>query len=130
MLYIITKLITEGQKNTFSIIGAAENIQRAAEIAAEVYKNYNKNASFQNIEMITEWLSTRRAYSFRPDKEHRLQLAITQLEGEILPDDQQVVFSAAAEEEELMRRVSQALFEGKHTAERTPSAASCPMEQK
>ena len=61
MLYIITKLITEGQKNTFSIIGAAENIQRAAEIAAEVYKNYNKNASFQNIEMITEWLSPRRA---------------------------------------------------------------------
>ena len=37
---------------------------------------------------------------------------------------------AAAEEEELMRRVSQALFEGKHTAERGPKAQthSCPLE--
>ena len=130
MHYIVTKLVTEGDAQEFSILGLTDDKQRAAEIAATTYKDYNKNASFQNVEMITEWLSTRRAYSFRPDKEHRLQLAITQLEGEILPDDQQVVFSAAAEEEELMRRVSQALFEGKHTAERTPSAASCPMEQK
>mgnify|MGYP000388123768 CR=1 FL=1 len=77
MLYIITKLVTEGQQKAFSIIGASEDKKRAAAIAAEVYKDYNKNASFQNIEMITEWLATRQNYSFRKDKDHRLQLAIT-----------------------------------------------------
>ena len=118
MLYIITKLITEGQQKAFSIIGASEDKKRAAAIAADVYKDYNKNASFQNIEMITEWLATRQ------------QLAITGLEGEVQPEDKQLVFSAAAEEEELMRRVSQALFEGKHAAERSNGTVhSCPVEK-
>ncbi|MCR5439819.1 MAG: hypothetical protein PUB49_09870 [Selenomonadaceae bacterium] len=129
MLYIITKLVTEGNKQAFSVIGAVDDKKKAAAIAAEVYKNYNKVASFQNIEMITEWLATRLSYSFRLDKEHRLQLAITELEGETLPEDKQVVFNAAAEEDELMRRVSQALFEGKHTAERGGQAPSCPIDQ-
>ena len=93
-----------------------------------MYKDYNKNASFQNIEMITEWLATRLSHSFRLDKDHRLQLAITELDGETLPEDKQLVFSAAAEEEELMRRVSQALFEGRHTAERGQATTSCPIE--
>ena len=106
MLYIVTKLVTEGQQKAFSIIGASEDKKRAASIAAEVYKDYNKNASFQNIEMITEWLATRQNYSFRKDKDHRLQLAITPLEGEVQPEEKQLVFSAAAEDEELMRRVS------------------------
>ena len=53
MLYIVTKLVTEGQQKAFSIIGASEDKKRAASIAAEVSKDYNKNASFQNIEMIT-----------------------------------------------------------------------------
>ena len=130
MLYIVTKLVTEGQQKAFSIIGASEGKKRAASIAAEVYKDYNKNASFQNIEMITEWLATRQNYSFRKDKDHRLQLAITALKGEVQLEEKQLVFSAAAEEEELMRRVSQALFEGKHTAERGPKAQthSCPLE--
>ena len=70
MLYIVTKLVTEGQQKAFSIIGASEDKKRAASIAAEVYKDYNKNASFQNIEMITEWLATRQNYSFRKDKDH------------------------------------------------------------
>lgn len=80
--------------------------------------------------MITEWLATRQNYSFRKDKDHRLQLAITALEGEVQPEEKQLVFSAAAEEEELMRRVSQALFEGKHTAERGQNGQthSCPLE--
>ena len=80
--------------------------------------------------MITEWLATRQNYSFRKDKDHRLQLAITALEGEVQPEEKQLVFSAAAEEEELMRRVSQALFEGKHTAERgqNDQTHSCPLE--
>ena len=87
MLYIVTKLVTEGQQKAFSIIGASEDKKRAASIAAEVYKDYNKNASFQNIEMITEWLATRQNYSFRKDKDHRLQLAITALEGEVQPEE-------------------------------------------
>ena len=130
MLYIITKLVTEGQQKAFSIIGASEDKKRAAAIAADVYKDYNKNASFQNIEMITEWLATRQNYSFRKDKDHRLQLAITALEGEVQPEEKQLVFSAAAEEEELMRRVSQALFEGStrqsadRMARRTPARSS------
>ncbi|XOQ26545.1 MAG: SBDS-C domain-containing protein [Mitsuokella multacida] len=130
MLYIITKLVTEGQQKEFSLIGASEDNKRAAAIAADVYKDYNKNASFQNIEMITEWLATRHTYSFRKDKDHRLQLAITGLEGEVQPKDKQLIFSAAAEEEELMRRVSQALFEGKHAAERSNGTVhSCPIEK-
>lgn len=128
MLYIISSLITEGQSNTFSLIGAVSDKKTAAELAAAVYKDYNKNASFQNIEMITEWLATRMKHSFRKDKEHRLQLAITPLEGAVLPKDKQTVFSAAAEQDELMRRVSQALFEGKHSAERNSNNISCPIE--
>lgn len=128
MLYIISSLITEGQSNTFSLIGAVSDKKKAAELAAAVYKDYNKNASFQNIEMITEWLATRMKHSFRKDKEHRLQLAITPLEGKVLPKDKQTIFSAAAEQDELMRRVSQALFEGKHSAERNGNNISCPIE--
>ena len=128
MLYIITKLVTENQAKIFSLIGAVEDKKKAAAIAADVYKDYNKNASFQNIEMITEWLATRHTYSFRKDKNHRLQLAITELDGEVLPEDKQVIFNAQAEEEELMRRVSQALFEGKHTAERGGNLHSCPLD--
>ena len=130
MQYIVTELLTVKKELTFSLIGAYADKKKAAAAAAEVYKDYNKNASFQNIEMITEWLATRQNYSFRKDKDHRLQLAITPLEGEVQPEEKQLVFSAAAEEEELMRRVSQALFEGKHTAERGPKAQthSCPLE--
>ena len=129
MLYIITSLVTENQNNTFSIIGAAGDKKKAAAIAAAVYKDYNKVASFQNIEMITEWLASKLTYSFRKDKAHRLQLAITELDGECLPAEKQVVFSAAAEEDELMRRVSQALFEGQHTAERNSEPVSCPAKE-
>ena len=129
MLYIITSLVTEGQNNTFSLIGASDDKKKAAAIAADIYKDYNKVASFQNIEMITEWLATRLTYSFRKDKEHRLQLAISELDGERQPAEKQVIFSAVAEEDELMRRVSQALFEGKHTAERGAKAASCPIDE-
>lgn len=129
MLYIVTSLVTEGQNNTFSIIGASEDKKKAAEMAVAIYKDYNKNASFQNIEIITEWLSTRLKHSFRKDKDHRLQLAITPLDGELQPEGKRVVFSASREQDELMRRVSQALFEGKHTAERGPETPhSCPLE--
>ena len=127
MLYIVTCLITEETNTEFSIIGAAAGKKEAAAMAAEVYKDYNKVASFQNIEMITEWLATRSSYSFRKDKSHRLQLAITEVDAETETANKQVVFSAAAEQDELMRKVSQALFEGKHTAERGSETPSCPI---
>ncbi|SEA02324.1 hypothetical protein [Selenomonas ruminantium] len=127
MLYIVTCLITEEASTEFSIIGAAADKKKAAAMAAEIYKDYNKVASFQNIEMITEWLATRSSYSFRKDKSHRLQLAITEVDTETETANKQVVFSAAAEQDELMRKVSQALFEGKHTAERGGEAPSCPI---
>jgi len=127
MLYIVTCLITEESNTEFSLIGAAADKKKAAAMAAEVYKDYNKVASFQNIEMITEWLATRSSYSFRKDKSHRLQLAISEVDTEKDMPNKQVIFSAAAEQDELMRKVSQALFEGKHTAERSGKAPTCPI---
>ena len=130
MLYIVTKLVTEKKSVEFSLIGATEDKKKAATIAADVYKDYNKNASFQNIAMITEWLETRKKYSFRKDKEHRLQLAITELDGEVLPEDKQLVYSDQQEQDELMRRVSQALFEGEHHVSRDAQGKfSCPAGQ-
>ena len=127
MFYIVTCLITEESNTEFSLIGAAADKKKAAAMAAEVYKDYNKVASFQNIEMITEWLATRSSYSFRKDKSHRLQLAISEVDTEKDMPNKQVIFSAAAEQDELMRKVSQALFEGKHTAERSGEASTCPI---
>jgi len=127
MLYIVTCLITEESNTEFSLIGATADKKKAAAMAAEIYKDYNKVASFQNIEMITEWLATRSSYSFRKDKSHRLQLAIMEVDAENDTPNKQVVFSAAAEQDELMRKVSQALFEGKHTAERGDTTPSCPI---
>ena len=127
MLYIINSLVTEGDATTFSLVGVASDKNKAAQLAAEVYKDYNKTASFQNIEMITEWLATRKNYSFRKDKSHRLQLAITEPEQESNAPENKLIFSAAAEQDELMRKVSQALFEGKHSAERNGDAPSCPI---
>jgi len=118
MQYIVTELLTEGKNQTFSLIGASPDKQKAAAMAAEVYKDYNKNASLQNITMITEWLATRQKYSFRKDKEHRLQLALTALEGETQPADQRVIFNEQQEQDELMRRMSEALFEGEHQVSR------------
>lgn len=135
MFYIVHSLLTEKDRQTFSLVGLSEDKKKAAALAAEVYRDYNKNASFQNLEMITEWLETRRKYSFRRDKEHRLQLAITEAEelDKPLTADKGMIFSAAAEEEELSRRMSQALFEGSHTASRgefPPKATtSCPLEK-
>ncbi len=127
MHYLITKLLTEGSAVSFHVLGLTEDKKRAASIAADAYKEYNKAASFQNIEMITEWLATRREYSFRRDREHRLQLAITEIEGETLPPEHQLVYSAEAEEDALMQKVSQALMEnGQHTAGRLPGSAAPP----
>jgi len=128
MLYIVSQLITEKQATAFSILGASEDKNRAAKIAVDAYKAYRENASGQNVAMIAEWLETRRSYSFRKDKDHRLQLAITELDGEVQAEGKRLVFSAQAEQDELMRRVSEALWEGKHTAGRGAAPASCPID--
>lgn len=130
MHYIVTKLVTEGEAQEFSILGLTDDKQRAAEIAARAYKDYNKNASFQNVEMITEWLATRRKHSFRKDKDHRLQLAITELAGETPDGGSALVYSASREQDELMRKMSQALFEGAHNVRRDGNGniTSCPLE--
>ena len=127
MNYIITKLITAKSGTSFYLLGQTESKRRAAEIAADAYKAYNEAASFQNIGMVTEWLETRQEYSFRKDRHNRIQLAITALEGETLPEDKQLIYSASEEEDELLRKVSQALMDGRHTAERGSAPPSCPM---
>lgn len=128
MIYIVTKLLTNEKGSFFYILGQSPDKKRAAAIAAEAYKKYNKTASFQNIEMITEWLETRQEYSFRKDKANRLQLAITAMEGEILPEESQLVYRTSTEEEELLLKMSKALFEGHHTVQRGAEPAGCPME--
>lgn len=131
MQYIVTELLTVKKELTFSLIGAYADKKKAAAAAAGVYKDYNKNASLQNIEMITEWLATRQKYSFRKDKEHRLQLAITALDGETQPEDQRVIFDEQQEQDELMRRVSQVMFEGEHQVRRDAQGNfSCPASSK
>ena len=130
MHYIVTKLVTEGEAQEFSILGLTDDKQRAAEIAARAYKDYNKNASFQNVEMITEWLATRMKHSFRKDKDHRLQLAVTPVDGETPEGGSALVYSASREQDELMRKMSQALFEGAHNVRRDGNGniTSCPLE--
>ena len=131
MNYIVTKLVTEGDSQEFSILGLTQDEGRAAEIAAAAYKEYNTNASFQNVEVITEGLRTRKKHSFRKDKSHRLQLAITPLEGETPEGGSVLVYSASQEQDELMRKMSQALFEGTNAARRGADGqvVSCPIEQ-
>lgn len=128
MNYIVTKLVTENGNAAFSLLGVTQDKVRAAEIAAKAYGEYNKKASFQSVELIAEWLRTKLRHSFRRDKDHRLQLAITELDGEVQAEGKRLVFSAQAEQDELMRRVSEALWEGKHTAGRGAAPASCPID--
>ena len=45
MNYIVTKLVTEGDSQEFSILGLTQDEGRAAEIAAAAYKEYTTNAS-------------------------------------------------------------------------------------
>ena len=132
MNYIVTKLVTENGASEFSLLGLTQDKKRAAEIAAATYKAYNKNASLQNVEMITEWLETRGSHSFRRDKNHRLQLAITELDGETPKDGSTLIYSASKEKDALMLKMSQALFEGEHAAERRRDGSihSCPLENK
>ena len=99
MHYIVTQLVTENDSSEFSLLGVTEDKARAAEIAAKAYGAYNKKASFQGVELIAEWLRTKLRHSFRRDKDHRLQLAITPVDGETPEGGSAVIFSAAKEQE-------------------------------
>ena len=118
MNYIVTKLVTENGNAAFSLLGVTQDKARAAEIAAKAYGEYNKKASFQSVELVAEWLRTKLRHSFRRDKDHRLQLAITPVDGEIPEGGSALIYSASEEQDELMRKMSEALFEGKHAAGR------------
>ena len=109
-MYIVHQLITDPHGTEFSILGCTDSKKAAAAIAAAAYKEYNKHASEQNVSMITEWLETRMQYSFRSDKDHRLQLSLTEAGEEAT---KKVIFqNACAEQDELMRKASEIIFEG------------------
>ena len=84
-------------------------MKQAAAAATDVYKEYNKKASFVNLEMVNEWLSTRGEYSFRRDKNNRLQLDISIAEeNQVIPADHQKIFSCS-EQDKVWVQMSSAL---------------------
>ena len=136
MSYIVSQLITAENIYKFSLLGQSEDRKIAARIAATAYFKYNRTASEQNVAMITEWLTTRNEYSFRLDKHHRLQLAITSLP--IAKDDtnvatadtgetDKVVFTVSESEDAELLRLSKALFDGRGSAVRDTTA--CPISK-
>ena len=54
MAYVVTKLVTTEESIDFSLIGAFSDMKQAAAAATDVYREYNKNASFVNLEMVNE----------------------------------------------------------------------------
>ena len=92
MSFVVTKLITSEKGMDFYLIGSFSTLKKAAAAATEEYKNYNKAASFINLEMVNEWLGTRGEYSFRQDRQNRIQLDISDIqEGKVIPAEHQRV---------------------------------------
>lgn len=119
MHYIITQLITTEQDHDFYLVGQTEDRKRAAAIAAAAYQKFRPDASAQNLAMITEWLEFRQEYSFRRDKEHRIQLRITPLDTD-QPENAVKLFSlsaTASNDDALLQAISARLAEGHTTAE-------------
>ena len=109
MAYIVTKLVTTEESVDFSLLGAFSDMKQAAAVATDVYREYNKNASFINLEMVNEWLSTRGEYSFRRDKNNRLQLDISIAEeNQVIQPDHQKIFSCS-EQDKVWVQMSSAL---------------------
>ena len=109
MAYIVTKLVTSEKSIEFFLIGSYSDMKAAAAAATEEYKEYNKKASFINLEMVNEWLSTRGEYSFRRDKHNRLQLDISIAEeNQVIPADHQRIFSCS-EQDKVWVQMSSAL---------------------
>ena len=109
MAYIVTKLVTSEKSIEFFLIGSYSDMKAAAAAATEEYKEYNKKASFVNLEMVNEWLSTRGEYSFRRDKNNRLQLDISIAEeNQVIPADHQRIFTCS-EQDKVWVQMSSAL---------------------
>ena len=109
MAYIVTKLVTSEKSIEFFLIGSYSDMKAAAAAATEEYKEYNKKASFINLEMVNEWLSTRGEYSFRRDARNRLQLDISQVEeNQPVPAEHQKLYSCS-EEDKVWVQMSSAL---------------------
>ena len=109
MAYVVTKLVTTEESIDFSLLGIFSDMKQAAAAATDVYKDYTKKASFVNLEMVNEWLSTRGEYSFRRDKNNRLQLAISIVEAnQVIPADHQRIFTCS-EQDKVWVQMSSAL---------------------
>lgn len=104
MAYIVTKLITTPDSLEVFLIGCFSDMKQAAAAATEEYKEYNKKASFINLEMVNEWLSTRGEYSFRQDKDNRIQLDISVTEeNQVVQPDHQRIFSCSGTDQEFLK---------------------------
>lgn len=104
MAYIVTKLLTTENSTDFFLIGSFSDMKQAAAAATDEYREYNKQASFINLEMINEWLSTRGEYSFRRDRNNRIQLDISIAEeNQIIPAEHQKIFSFTPADREFVK---------------------------
>lgn len=98
-MFVATKLITTPEGCEFYLLGGFATLKEAANAATEEYKEYNKKASFVNLEMINEWLATRGEYSFRQDRQHRIQLDISQVEeGVEIPVEHRKIYTYVKDE--------------------------------
>ena len=92
-MFALTKLITAPEGCDFYMLGGFATLKEAANAATEEYKEYNKKASFVNLEMVNEWLATRGEYSFRQDRQNRIQLDISDIqEGKVIPAEHQRIY--------------------------------------
>ena len=118
MSYVVTKLVTTEKSVDFFLLGAYSDIKQAAAAAIEEYKAYNKAASFMNLEMVNEWLSTRGEYSFRRDARNRLQLDISQVEeNQPVSAEHQKLYSCSEEDKVWVQMSSALLPDGVSKAE-------------
>lgn len=118
MAYIVTKLLTTEKSTEFFLIGSFSDMKQAAAAATDEYKEYNKQASFMNLEMINEWLSTRGEYSFRKDRNNHLQLDISIAEeNQIIQKDHQRIFICTDADAEFVKLSGALVSDGEKKAE-------------
>ena len=118
MNYIVTKLITKDTTHDFYLVGLSADRKKAAALAVEAYQAFRPDASAQNIAMITEWLEFRKEYSFRKDKDNRIQLRITGLEPDTAAAEDKLFSCTGGGENDdaLLLAISKRLSEGRTTA--------------
>ena len=118
MAYIVTKLITTEDSIDVFLIGSFTDMKQAAAAAVEEYKEYNKKASFVNLDMVNEWLSTRGEYSFRKDRNNRIQLDISLVEeNQVVQTDHQRIFSCTGSDKEFLKLSKEICPDGVKTGE-------------